>query len=102
MRYLPTVWPRKNIGEHEYTLRVRHRFYVPQVDERAERVDLPDDEAEHLVRVLRLGVGDEVEVFDGRGGMWRAAIVHANKKRSEERRVGRAGRGRVAERELDA
>jgi len=59
---------------------VRHRFYVPQVDERAERVDLPDDEAEHLVRVLRLGVGDEVEVFDGRGGMWRAAIVHANKK----------------------
>src|SRR5688572_1986645 len=80
MRYLPTVWPRKNIGEPEYTLRVRHRFYVPQVDERAERVDLPDDEAEHLVRVLRLGVGDEVEVFDGRGGMWRAAIVHANKK----------------------
>jgi 16S rRNA (uracil1498-N3)-methyltransferase len=59
---------------------VRHRFYVPQVDERAERIDLPDDEAEHLVRVLRLGVGDEVEVFDGRGGMWRAAIVHANKK----------------------
>src|SRR5687768_13748931 len=80
MRYLPTVWPRKNIGGHEYTLRVRPRFYVPQVDERAERVDLPDDEAEHLVRVLRLGVGDEVDVFDGRGGMWRAAIVHATKK----------------------
>jgi 16S rRNA (uracil1498-N3)-methyltransferase len=59
---------------------VRPRFYVPHVDERAARVDLPDDEAEHLVRVLRLGVGDEVDVFDGRGGMWRAAIVDANKK----------------------
>lgn len=59
---------------------MRPRFYVPQIDERAERVDLPDDEAEHLMRVLRLGVGDEVDVFDGRGGMWRAAIVDANKK----------------------
>ena len=45
----------------------------------AARVELPHDEAEHLVRVLRLGVGDEVDVFDGRGGMWRAAVVHANK-----------------------
>ena len=59
---------------------MRPRFYVPQIDERAERVDLPEDEAEHLARVLRLGVGDEVDVFDGRGGMWRAAIVHAGKK----------------------
>ena len=80
MRYLPTVWPRKNIGADEYTLRVRPRFYAPHVDERAERVDLPDDEAEHLVRVLRLGVGDEVDVIDGRGGMFRAAIVHADKR----------------------
>ena len=59
---------------------MRPRFYVPAVDERAARVDLPEDEAEHLVRVLRLGVGDEVEVFDGRGGMWRAAIVEATRK----------------------
>ena len=33
-----------------------------------------------LVRVLRLGVGDEVEVFDGRGGLWRAEVVQAGKK----------------------
>jgi 16S rRNA (uracil1498-N3)-methyltransferase len=43
-------------------------------------VELPEDEAEHLVRVLRLGVGDEVEVFDGRGGLWRAEVVQAGKK----------------------
>ena len=80
MRYFPTVWPRKNIGADEYTLGVRPRFHVPDVNGAAARVELPEDEAEHLVRVLRLGVGDEVDVFDGRGGMWRAEIVHAGKK----------------------
>lgn len=80
MRYFPTVWPRKNICADEYTLRVRPRFHVPDVNGAAERVELPAEEAEHLVRVLRLGVGDEVDVFDGRGGMWRAAIVQTGRK----------------------
>lgn len=88
MRYLPTVWPRKNISADEYTLRVRPRFHVPEVNAAAERVELPEDEAEHLVRVLRLGVGDEVDVFDGRGGMWRAAIVHAGRKSAAVRPLG--------------
>ena len=70
MRYFPTVCPRKNICVDEYTLRVRPRFHVPAVNSTADRVELPEDEAEHLVRVLRLGVGDEVDVFDGRGGCW--------------------------------
>ena len=43
-------------------------------------VELPEHEAEHLVRVLRLGVGDHVDVFDGRGGLWRAEVVSATKK----------------------
>jgi 16S rRNA (uracil1498-N3)-methyltransferase len=59
---------------------VRPRFHVPEVNGAAERVELPEEEAEHLVRVLRLGVGDEVDVFDGRGGMWRAQVVHAGRK----------------------
>jgi 16S rRNA (uracil1498-N3)-methyltransferase len=59
---------------------VRPRFHVPGVHAASERVELPEDEAEHLVRVLRLGVGDEVEVFDGRGGLWRAAVVQVGKK----------------------
>jgi 16S rRNA (uracil1498-N3)-methyltransferase len=33
-----------------------------------------DDEANHLIRVLRLGIGAEVDVFDGRGGMFRASV----------------------------
>ena len=80
MRYFPTVCPRKNISADEYTLRVRPRFHVPGVTAASASVELPEDEAEHLVRVLRLGVGDEVEVFDGRGGLWRAEVVLATKK----------------------
>ena len=31
---------------------------------------LPPDEARHLTRVLRLGLDDEVAIFDGRGHEW--------------------------------
>jgi len=68
---------------------VRPRFHVPAVNGAAERVELPADAAEHLVRVLRLGVGDEVDVFDGRGGMWRAAVVQAGRKSAAIRPLGR-------------
>ena len=61
---------------------MRPRFHVPGVNSTVTRisVELPEDEAEHLVRVLRLGVGDEVDVFDGRGGLWRAEVVQVGKK----------------------
>src|SRR3954469_14600727 len=80
MRYFPTVCPRKNICAHEYTLRVRPRFHVPAINSTLDRVEVPEDEAEHLVRVLRLGVGDEIDAIDGRGGLWRAEIVQVGKK----------------------
>jgi 16S rRNA (uracil1498-N3)-methyltransferase len=54
-----------------------HRFFAPGVDAGDETVDLPRDEAEHLTRVLRLGQGDEVAVFDGRGREYRARVVGA-------------------------
>ena len=68
---------------------MRPRFHVPGVNSTAVHdktlVELPEDEAEHLVRVLRLGVGDEVEIFDGRGKLWRAEIVQAGKKSASVR-----------------
>lgn len=87
MRYFPTVCPRKNICADEYTLGVRPRFHVPGLDPTAARVELPEDEAEHLVRVLRLGVGDEVDIFDGRGGLWRAEVVQAGKNSAAVRPI---------------
>jgi 16S rRNA (uracil1498-N3)-methyltransferase len=44
-----------------------HRFYVPDLPEEGSPGPLPQEEAQHLLRVLRLAKGDEVRVFDGRG-----------------------------------
>ncbi len=52
-----------------------HRFFAPTLDAGDEAVALPRDEAEHLTRVLRLGVGDTVSVFDGRGHEWTARVA---------------------------
>ena len=43
-------------------------------------VGLPEDAAQHLVRVLRLQVGDACVVFDGRGHEFDARIVVAGKR----------------------
>jgi 16S rRNA (uracil1498-N3)-methyltransferase len=44
-------------------------------------VELTRQEGEHLRRVLRLGRGDPVVVFDGIGGEWRAKIVQCERRR---------------------
>jgi 16S rRNA (uracil1498-N3)-methyltransferase len=56
------------------------RFYAPNLDARRKRVTLPADEARHLTRVLRLRVGDEVAVFDGRGLEFHAAVETAGRE----------------------
>jgi 16S rRNA (uracil1498-N3)-methyltransferase len=50
------------------------RFHAPALDPGAGHVTLPPDEARHLSRVLRLGAGDEVSVFDGKGREFRAIV----------------------------
>lgn len=57
-----------------------HRFFAPGLDPGDDTVDLPRDEAEHLTRVLRLGVGDTVAVFDGRGREYAARVVSASRR----------------------
>jgi 16S rRNA (uracil1498-N3)-methyltransferase len=54
-----------------------HRFFAPALDPGDETVTLPRDEAEHLTRVLRLGVGDTVAVFDGRGREFLGRVASA-------------------------
>ena len=50
------------------------RFYAPNLEPGRASVDLPREEAEHLSRVLRLRVGDQVQVFDGRGREFRGKV----------------------------
>jgi len=54
-----------------------HRFFAPALDAGDDTVMLPREEGEHLTRVLRIGVGDTVAVFDGRGHEWLARVVSA-------------------------
>jgi 16S rRNA (uracil1498-N3)-methyltransferase len=54
-----------------------HRFFAPSLDPGDETVVLPRDEGEHLTRVLRLGPGDTVAVFDGRGHEYVARVASA-------------------------
>ena len=57
-------------------------FYVPDAPGVQE---LPDEEAQHAIRVLRLGVGDEVMLMDGKGSFYRAEITEASKKHCQYR-----------------
>jgi 16S rRNA (uracil1498-N3)-methyltransferase len=57
-----------------------HRFFAPALDPGDEFVTLPRDEAEHLTRVLRIGVGDTVSVFDGRGREFLARVSAAARR----------------------
>ncbi len=52
-----------------------HRFFAPALDPGDTQVTLPREEGEHLARVLRLGVGDAVAVFDGRGRAFAARVA---------------------------
>jgi 16S rRNA (uracil1498-N3)-methyltransferase len=57
-----------------------HRFFAPGLDPGDEHADLPRDEAEHLTRVLRLGPGDTVAVFDGHGREYLARVLTASRR----------------------
>ncbi len=50
------------------------RFYCPDPPQ-AGRFRLGPDESRHLVRVCRMGDGDRVEIFDGRGFATTAEVV---------------------------
>lgn len=52
-------------------------FYVPEAETLGE---LPAEEAAHAVRVLRLQVGDELFLIDGRGAFLRAEVTLASGK----------------------
>jgi len=53
------------------------RFLVPDLDPASGTASVSGGEAHHLSRVLRLGAGDEVIVFDGRGLEVRATVERA-------------------------
>lgn len=55
-----------------------HLFYTPDI---AVRSELPEEEAAHCVRVLRLTQGDEIMLADGQGCFYKAEITAVGGKR---------------------
>jgi 16S rRNA (uracil1498-N3)-methyltransferase len=58
---------------------VNVRFLAPDAERSGDRVALPDEEAQHLTRVLRLKAGAAVRVFNGRGHEFDALVEKAAK-----------------------
>ncbi len=56
------------------------RFFIPVEMWSAEGVVFPDSEARHATQVLRLGLGDRVEVFDGTGRAAQAELSEVGKR----------------------
>jgi 16S rRNA (uracil1498-N3)-methyltransferase len=56
------------------------RLYVDVDLAGGREIALPDAQARYLVQVMRRGPGDEILVFNGRDGEWRARIVAAGKR----------------------
>lgn len=55
-------------------------FYTPYIDQQQAVFSLDETESKHAVRVLRLTVGDEVNLIDGRGGFYKAVITDDHPK----------------------
>ena len=55
-----------------------HVFYTPDIQISNE---LPEEEAQHCIRVLRLSIGDEITLTDGKGNFYKAEITVATNKR---------------------
>lgn len=54
-------------------------FYAPEIS--LPLYTLSEEESKHCIRVLRMEVGDELHLTDGRGNLHRCKVVDANAKR---------------------
>ena len=57
-----------------------HVFYTPDIQKSKE---LPEEEAQHCIRVLRSSIGDEITLTDGKGNFYKAEITAATNKRCQ-------------------
>jgi 16S rRNA (uracil1498-N3)-methyltransferase len=57
-------------------------FYTPDIDAASSTYHLSEEESKHCIRVLRLQAGDKVQLIDGRGNFYNAAISDPHPKRT--------------------
>jgi 16S rRNA (uracil1498-N3)-methyltransferase len=64
---------------------VNARFFAPEARAAGTVIALPQEEAAHLTRVLRLRTGDVVAVFNGRGSEFHAVVENVARDRVDVR-----------------
>ena len=57
------------------------RIYAPVPLAAGEAVELPENAAHHVGRVLRMKPGEPLILFNGEGGCWQGTIFEITKKR---------------------
>lgn len=57
-------------------------FYTPDIDPAHPQYFLNEEESKHCIRVMRLEKGDEVQLIDGKGGLYTASIMDPHPKRT--------------------
>lgn len=55
------------------------RFYAPDIEDNP---ILPESDSQHAVRVLRMQMGDELEITDGKGHIFKCRLLDAHPKRA--------------------
>lgn len=55
------------------------QFYAPDIEVNPV---LPESDSQHAIRVLRMGMGDELEIVDGKGHRFRTRILDPHPKRT--------------------
>src|ERR1700744_662551 len=56
-------------------------FYTPDIDLLHSQYFLNEEESKHAIRVMRLEKGEEVQLIDGKGGLYTASILDPHPKR---------------------
>jgi 16S rRNA (uracil1498-N3)-methyltransferase len=59
-----------------------HLFYTPGINSSHSQYFLNEEESKHAIRVMRLEKDDEVQLIDGKGGLYLAGILDAHPKRT--------------------
>ncbi|HAC20706.1 MAG TPA: 16S rRNA (uracil(1498)-N(3))-methyltransferase [Porphyromonadaceae bacterium] len=57
-----------------------HIFYTPDIEKLSQ---LPEEESQHCVKVLRLTEGERIRLTDGKGNFYDAEITYAHPKKCE-------------------
>lgn len=55
-------------------------FYNPNISETTGEISFDKDESRHIVKVLRMGIGDAMKITNGKGSFFDAEIVLASPK----------------------